>query len=359
MRFEWYEILLALLGGAIMGVVASLNFYLYGKLIGLSSIIRGVFTCNSNNCKWQLPFFTGILDFVIILSHTKGYFRVGDHKYYTYLDGEGVFVNYISFIGMIIAGFLMGFGAGLSGGCTSDHSISGVPRCTKRSLFGMAVFIGVAMLASSLRYHLDIGNHHSYHYSHDFHDVWVFAGLIAVIVLDVFTVIYIIRGCRREGENKWQAVNSLLLGLLFGIGLMFSGTLRPTVISSFITLNKFWNPQLAFVFLGIFLVNFFVYRYVIKKERPVYGESLDVPEDTGITARLVIGSILFGFGWAMGLMAPGPACANFLIHPELMLYTPILVVCFIFTDWVVKKVTKSGNNGNESGADHEEAPLVS
>lgn len=264
MRFEVVEVLFSLLGGVLMGVVASLNFYLYGKLIGLSSIMKGIFTCNSKNCKWQLPFFTGIMDFVILLSHTKGYLEMGRKSYY-YLDTEPAFIGYMSFIGMIIAGFLMGFGAGLSGGCTSDHGVSGLPRCTKRSLFAMLVFTGVAMLVASLRYHLDIASNQRYYYSNEFHDVWVVGGLVAVIILDVLTVIYIIRGCRKEGENKWQAVISLLFGLLFGVGLMFSGLLRPTMIGTFLTLNKFWNPAIAFVFLGLFLVNFFSYRYVIKK----------------------------------------------------------------------------------------------
>ena len=59
----------------------------------------------------------------------------------------------------------------------------------------------------------------------------------------------------------------------------------------------------------------------------------------------------------MGLLAPGPAVGNFLMHPELILYTPIVLVTYTFTDWLVRKVTKS--NDNQPSGDHEEAPLVS
>lgn len=58
----------------------------------------------------------------------------------------------------------------------------------------------------------------------------------------------------------------------------------------------------------------------------------------------------------MGLMSPLPAVANFVLHPELILYAPIIVVSYIFTDWVVRKVTKSSGN---QGGDDEEAALVS
>lgn len=245
-----------------MAAVSSLYFYLYGKMIGFSSIFKGILTCSSN-CKWQIPFVTGFFALIVTITHTKGYIKTGQTSY-LYVDPDAIFVNYMSFIGIILAAFLMGFGSGLTGGCTSDHGVSGLPRCTTRSLFSMIMFTAVAMLVASLRYHLDIANHVNYHYSNSFDDTWRIIMAVFLLVMVILSIIYVVRGCTREGENKWQAVNSFTFGYAFGVGLMFSGLLRPSNIASFLTLNKFWNPAVAFVFLAIFLVNFFTYRYVIK-----------------------------------------------------------------------------------------------
>jgi hypothetical protein len=96
-------------------------------------------------------------------------------------------------------------------------------------------------------------------------------------------------------------------GLIFGLGLIISGMTNPSKVIGFLDLAGKWDPSLAFVMLGAIAVAFFAFRRAEAKALTVFDEPMHLPAKTHITKELVIGSMLFGAGWALAGFCPGPA----------------------------------------------------
>lgn len=95
---------------------------------------------------------------------------------------------------------------------------------------------------------------------------------------------------------------NLLLGLLFGIGLVVSGMSDPAKVLNFLDVFGNWDPSLAFVMAGAVLVAFTGYRFVMKLDRPVLAVTFHLPTKTGFDKRLVAGAAIFGVGWPRGFL---------------------------------------------------------
>ncbi len=106
---------------------------------------------------------------------------------------------------------------------------------------------------------------------------------------------------------------SYVLGLIFGFGLVVSGMCRPTKIQAFLSIGRNWDPSLAFVMFSAVALNLVSFNLTLKKmERPVItGEKFGVPARGVIDFKLVVGSAIFGLGWGLGGLCPGPAIIVF------------------------------------------------
>ena len=103
---------------------------------------------------------------------------------------------------------------------------------------------------------------------------------------------------------------NLLLGLLFGVGLVVSGMSDPAKVLNFLDFFGNWDPSLAFVMGGAVLVAAVGYRLVTQRQRPVLAESFSLPTRKDIDSRLVVGAAIFGIGWGLGGFCPGPALTS-------------------------------------------------
>lgn len=100
---------------------------------------------------------------------------------------------------------------------------------------------------------------------------------------------------------------NLVLGLLFGIGLVVSGMSDPAKVLNFLDLFGTWDPSLAFVMGGAVLVAFIGFRLVLTRGQPIAGGRFRLPTRTDIDARVMVGPAIFGIGWGLGGFCPGPA----------------------------------------------------
>ncbi len=101
-----------------------------------------------------------------------------------------------------------------------------------------------------------------------------------------------------------------LVGLLFGLGLCLSGMTNPAKVLGFLDLAGAWDPSLAFVMGGAVLVAFFAFRIALGRGKALSGEPLLLPTATTIDGRLIGGSLLFGIGWGLVGLCPGPAIVD-------------------------------------------------
>jgi hypothetical protein len=103
---------------------------------------------------------------------------------------------------------------------------------------------------------------------------------------------------------------SLAVGLVFGLGLAISGMLNPAKVLGFLDIAGAWDPTLAVVMAAGLGVNAIAYRLTMRRATPVLGAAFQVPARRDIDARLLIGSALFGVGWGLAGICPGPALAS-------------------------------------------------
>ncbi len=100
---------------------------------------------------------------------------------------------------------------------------------------------------------------------------------------------------------------TFLAGLIFGLGLIVSGMTNPANIIGFLDIAGDWNPSLALVMVGGISITFFAFRYMANKKLTLFNEPVHLPGTTQLSKELVIGSLLFGAGWALAGFCPGPA----------------------------------------------------
>lgn len=102
---------------------------------------------------------------------------------------------------------------------------------------------------------------------------------------------------------------SLVAGALFGAGLAVSGMMNPAKVLAFLDFAGAWDPSLALVMGGALAVAAAGYRLAQRRAAPFAGPSFSVPQTKGIDARLIAGASLFGVGWGLSGLCPGPALA--------------------------------------------------
>ena len=117
-------------------------------------------------------------------------------------------------------------------------------------------------------------------------------------------------------QRRHSLLNAALCGIAFGMGLAISGMSYSDKVSSFLDVGCYagaWDPSLAFVMGGGLIGSALGYQYSLRLPAPVLAAKFSLPSRTDVDSRLIFGSALFGAGWALGGMCPGPALANLML----------------------------------------------
>ena len=101
-------------------------------------------------------------------------------------------------------------------------------------------------------------------------------------------------------------LTALIAGALFGSGLLLSGMANPAVVLGFLDIAGAWNPALAFTMAGAILVAAPAFYFVRRNHHAVDGVAVSLPDRSRIDAALVGGATIFGLGWGLSGICPGP-----------------------------------------------------
>ncbi len=108
-------------------------------------------------------------------------------------------------------------------------------------------------------------------------------------------------------------------GLIFGLGLVISGMSNPAKVQNFLDVwaiaSGGWDPSLLFVMAGAIIVTSIGYRLAWRQPRPVLADRFDLPTATSIDLKLVAGPAIFGIGWGLAGVCPGPAFTLLPLRP--------------------------------------------
>ena len=129
------------------------------------------------------------------------------------------------------------------------------------------------------------------------------------------------------------ALASLICGLIFGFGLLIAGMTQPAKVLGFIDVFGRWDPTLAFVMGGALALSSAGFALARSQGRPIFATKHLWPTRTDLDRPLVIGSVLFGIGWGLAGLCPGPALVNLAsFSPQVIVFVLAMIAGMIAKD---------------------------
>jgi uncharacterized membrane protein YedE/YeeE len=130
-----------------------------------------------------------------------------------------------------------------------------------------------------------------------------------------------------------RVLSALLAGVTFGFGLSLSGMLDPARVRGFLDVAGDWDPSLMFVLAGAVAVGAIGHLLSLRLPHPAFDRTFHLPEKRTVDARLVGGSALFGIGWGMAGLCPGPAVAGLALGlPPTFVFVAAMIAGMILHD---------------------------
>lgn len=210
-----------------------------------------------------------------------------------------------------LASFCVGAGAKLANGCTSGHGVCGLARFSRRSAAAVGTMMTTAMATASvfrtasmipIPKILDVVRASSWERIAPL----LLTAVAAPPLLAAATYFAHKRAWPRIARIAHGAAH-VARGFLFATGLMISGMANPVKTLGFLDLRSAWDPSMALVFASAVPPAAIAFTQLQKGFKPFLRDSIELPTRSDIDRRLISGAALFGLGWGLIGMCPGPA----------------------------------------------------
>jgi uncharacterized protein len=138
------------------------------------------------------------------------------------------------------------------------------------------------------------------------------------------------------------AIAALICGFVFGWGLLISGMMQPAKVLAFLDIFSIpdgrWDPSLAVVMAAALIVSGIGFTLTKRRKRPLLSAQSLWPSKTDIDRPLVIGSVLFGAGWGLVGLCPGPALENLAtLSPRVVVFVIAMAAGMVLHDFWQKR----------------------
>ena len=120
-----------------------------------------------------------------------------------------------------------------------------------------------------------------------------------------------------------EKIFSLLSGIIFGVGLVVSEMTNPEKVIGFLSITHNWDASLIFVMGGAIIITAPFFYLLKNRNKSLLGLNINLPQKKGLDKKFLIGSSLFGIGWGLVGLCPGPAISS------IALFEPITLIFLI------------------------------
>ena len=139
---------------------------------------------------------------------------------------------------------------------------------------------------------------------------------------------------------------SLACGLIFGAGLLISGMTQPAKVLGFLDVLGRWDPTLAFVMAAALAVSGAGFALARRSAGPVFAAAHQWPARKGIDRPLVVGSLIFGAGWGLVGLCPGPAIENLAtLSPRVIVFVLAMIAGMGVQAWWQSRIPSATASG--------------
>jgi uncharacterized protein len=335
-----------------IGLSAASLLLVNGDILGASGIMAGILTnpeksLSESTTLWKIAFLASFL----IVSVFMPQFGLDRRS----LEDPNVPIP--SSFAYALAGLLVGFGTRLGNGCTSGHGVCGLGRASPRSFVAVLTFMATGIATSILTSPTSpLAEYTSVLRTEDqvvapFHRGGGYAAIVFMVtmLLTLRSRVLKQKGGFQDSE-KSKVPGAVFSGGLFAAGLAVSGMVVPSKLYSFLNATTIadgtWDPTLVTVLGSAVAVSFLSYQYVpnhgvifsskMALKHPIKASTFEVPTNRTIDFNLVCGSAIFGIGWAIGLLCPGPALYHVATgNPMVLLrWMPTFVLGSVIAQWI-------------------------
>lgn len=383
-----------LIGGILIGLAAAVLLAFNGDIMGYSGIFTSSILRKKNAASnWKLVYIGTFLVTTQLMMLWPG-IKVPDPEVEDYIPIASQFAH-------LIAGFLVGFGTKLGNGCTSGHGICGMARLSPRSFAAVMTFMVTGAATVFVVSPVSIFAPLTKWLRRD--EVPTPIRSLGYVITAVFVVVALIlsrydsasnqeastsepnssgmpvnedsllvddpaatSSQNDESNEKRKLIAASVSGCLMSVGLALSQMVAPSKIYGFLDLTGFgrgtWDPTLAFVMGGGVLISSLSYAaigypnllFLGRKDRAsamscplaLKDATFSVPSNRTIDGKLIGGAALFGVGWGMAGMCPGPAV--FLVGSSIPFVAFMWLPAYVVGAYLAQAVTSEGRPASDS-----------
>lgn len=139
------------------------------------------------------------------------------------------------------------------------------------------------------------------------------------------------------------------VGLAFGVGLCLSGMTEPDKVLGFLDLAGQWDPSLALVMGGAIAVGLVGFALARGRAKNLLGGAMDLPRRSNIDRPLVVGSLIFGIGWGLAGICPGPGIVDLgFFNPRALVFVAAMAAGMLACKLVGLRLPAPGPIGQDA-----------
>lgn len=347
MSLNYFTPVSGLIGGGLIGLSAATLLLFNGDILGASGLMSSFVvapkkTLTEPSQQWKLAFLAA--------------FCVTTRAYVTLIDPDALKDERLGFssgipivspLGYILGGFCVGFGTKLGNGCTTGHGICGLARLSTRSLMAVLAFMTTGFMAATgcsatCPFHPYLRTSYEAVAKHLPTETTISIGTVIASLAAGAALPGLLRKAPHENatdaekdeheNNNSKIIPAIVSASFFSLGLVISKMTISSKIYGFLNVKGMkdgtWDPTLMCVMGGAVAVSFISYQWV--KGFSVFKNSkalecplsqkkssgnFNVPTNKTIDNKLIFGEAIFGLGWGMAGLCPGPAmflaCAGY------------------------------------------------